>query len=102
MHAIIIKADDEAHTTIVLNRSVSYYCIQSSPCYNTFMMLHTPIDTTLLQEAMQLGNHHTRREVIEEALREYVKRRKQLRIIDYFGRIEYEDDFDYKVQRHQQ
>lgn len=51
---------------------------------------------------MQLGNHHTRRAVIEEALREYVKRRKQLRIIDYFGSIEYEDDFDYKVQRHRQ
>lgn len=55
---------------------------------------------------MQLSNHHTscsdgKRAVIEEALREYVKRRKQLRIIDYFGRIDYDDDFDYKLQRYQ-
>lgn len=70
------------------------------------MTLSISVDTTLLQEAMQLSNHHTsrsdgKRAVIEEALREYVKRRKQLRIIDYFGRIDYDDDFDYKLQRYQ-
>jgi hypothetical protein len=37
---------------------------------------------------------------VEEALQEYVQRRKQLKIIELFGTIEYEDDYDYKQQRH--
>jgi len=48
-----------------------------------------------------LGGHRTKRAVVEEALQEYVQRRKQLTITELFGTIEYEDDYDYKKQRHQ-
>jgi hypothetical protein len=34
--------------------------------------------------------------VVEEALREYVQRRKQLKILELFDMIEYDDDYDYK------
>jgi len=37
--------------------------------------------------------------LIEEALREYIQRRKQLRVLDLFGTIDYEEDYDYKQQR---
>ncbi len=52
-----------------------------------------------MQEALELGGHRTKRAVVEEALQEYVWRRKQLQVVDLFGTIDYEEDFDYKEQR---
>jgi Arc/MetJ family transcription regulator len=57
------------------------------------------IDEYLIQEALELGEHKTKRAVVEAALQEYVQHRKQLNIIELFGTIEYSDDYDYKQQR---
>jgi predicted transcriptional regulator len=63
------------------------------------MATNLQIDDRLMQEALELGRHRTKRAVVEEALREYVMRRKQLKIVDLFGAIDYEEDYDYKAQR---
>ena len=65
------------------------------------MATNLDIDNELIQEALKLGGHRTKRAVVEEALQEYVQRRKQLTITKLFGTIEYEDDYDYKQQRRQ-
>ncbi|MHC5725587.1 MAG: type II toxin-antitoxin system VapB family antitoxin [Nostoc sp.] len=62
------------------------------------MATNLEIDENLIKEALELGGHPTKDAVIEEALREYVQRRKQLKILELFGTIEY-DDYDYKQQR---
>ena len=64
------------------------------------MATNIEIDNNLIQEALKLGGHRTKRAVVEEALQEYVQRRKQLTVTELFGTIEYEDDYDYKKQRH--
>ena len=63
------------------------------------MATNLQIDNDLIQEALQLGGHRTKRAVVEEALQEYVQRRKQLKITELFGTIEYDDNYDYKKQR---
>lgn len=63
------------------------------------MATNLDIDNELIREALQLGGHRTKRAVVEEALHEYVQRRKQLKITELFGTIEYDDDYDYKKQR---
>ncbi len=65
------------------------------------MATNLDIDNKLIQEALKLGGHRTKRAVVEAALQEYVQRRKQREITKLFGKIEYEDDYDYKQQRHQ-
>ena len=65
------------------------------------MTINIPIDEALIQEAKALGNQQTERDVVEEALREYVQRRKQLLILDLFGTIDYDADYNYKQQRQQ-
>ena len=51
------------------------------------MATNLQIDDGLMQEALELGGHRTKRAVVEEALQEYVMRRKQLQIVDLFGTI---------------
>lgn len=63
------------------------------------MATNLAIDPELLEEARRLGGHRTKRATVTAALEEYVRRRKQLEIIELFGTIEYEGGYDYKAHR---
>lgn len=65
------------------------------------MTVRLDVDSALIQEAFALGKHRTQQDVVQEALKEYIQRRKQAKIIELFGSIEYEQDYDYKQQRQQ-
>ncbi len=66
-------------------------------------LLHMPtnlaIDDRLLEEARRAGGHRTKKATVTEALEEYIRRRKQNRVIDLFGKIDFEPTYDYKKQR---
>lgn len=57
------------------------------------------VDTQLLQDALVLGGHHSEGEVINAALREYVLRCQRRKLLDEFGKIAFDDAFDYKSAR---
>lgn len=63
------------------------------------MATNLAIDDELLAEAQEIGGFRTKRETVNEALREYVQRHKQAKIIELFGTIEFEPSYDYKKQR---
>ena len=63
------------------------------------MATNLALDDGLIEEARQLGGQRTKKEVVTQALLEYVQRRKQLKLLDFFGAVEYDDDYDYKTQR---
>jgi hypothetical protein len=53
----------------------------------------------LIEEARRLGGHRTKKAAVTAALNEYVQRRRQLAIVELFGQVEYDDDYDYKAER---
>ena len=57
------------------------------------------IDDRLLEEAVKVGGHRTKRETVNEALQEYVERRRRLELIKYFGRVDFDPAWDYKKAR---
>ncbi len=61
-----------------------------------FLVLPTnlALDDRLVAEAKRLGRHKSKRAAVNEALEEYVARRRQRRILDLFGRLEWDDDYD--------
>jgi len=63
------------------------------------MATNLAIDDRLIAEAQKLGQHRTKKETVNAALDEYVRRRKQLEILSLAGTIEYDDDYDYKRER---
>jgi len=63
------------------------------------MPTNLAIDDELLEEALRLGGHRTKKATVNEALQEYIQRRKQLKILDLFGQIDYDPEYDYKSQR---
>jgi hypothetical protein len=57
------------------------------------------LDDRLLAEAVRVGGRATKKETVSEALREYIERRKQARVVELFGTIDYDPKHDYKRQR---
>ena len=56
------------------------------------------IDDNLLNLAKKIGKHKTKRAVVNETLEECIQSRKQLEITKLCGKVEYENDCDYKAQ----
>ncbi len=63
------------------------------------MSTNLNIDDDLLAEALRLGGKKSKRETVNEALHEYVKRRKQQEILKLFGKVDFDPTFDYKKAR---
>jgi Arc/MetJ family transcription regulator len=63
------------------------------------MATNLAIDDRLLTEAQQIGGHRTKKATVTEALNEYISRRKQAKILDLFGKIDFDPRYDYKKQR---
>jgi Arc/MetJ family transcription regulator len=63
------------------------------------MPTNLAIEDKLLNEALKISGHRTKRETVNEALREYVQRRKQREIIQLFGKVDFDPDYNYKAGR---
>ncbi len=63
------------------------------------MPTNLAIDDELLSEALTIGGHKTKRATVNEALAEYVRRRKRLKALEAFGTIDFDPKFDYKKAR---
>ena len=63
------------------------------------MSTNLAIDDKLIEEAKAIGRHQTKKAVVTEALMEYIQRRKQLEILELFGKIDFDEDYNYKNLR---
>lgn len=71
-------------------------------CKIAAMPTNLAIDDRLLEEAQRIGGHRTKRATVNEALQEYIQHRKQAKILELFGTVEFDDKYDYKKQRRKQ
>lgn len=63
------------------------------------MATNLGLDDKLVEEARKIGNHRTKKEAVTVALDEYVRRQKQLRILQAFGTFDFDPTYDYKAER---
>ena len=63
------------------------------------MATNLAIDDALIEQAKEAGRHKTKKAAVTAALREYVQRRRQQDILDVFGTVDFDPDYDYKALR---
>lgn len=63
------------------------------------MATNLALDDELIEEARQLGGQRTKKDVVTQALLEYVQRRRQSKLLDLFGKVDFEEGFDAQTQR---
>lgn len=63
------------------------------------MPTNLAIDDRLILEAVRLGRHRTKKDAVNAALDEYIRRYKQQAILPLFGSIDYGENYNYKRER---
>jgi len=63
------------------------------------MATNLAIDDELLERALRIGGEKSKKATVNKALHEFVARREQRRIVDLFGTLDWDTDFDYKRER---
>jgi Bacterial antitoxin of type II TA system, VapB len=86
-------------TQVTDNWRFKVIVLHTSMCKYTHMATNLGLDDRLIEEARRVGRHKTKKEAVSAALAEYVKRRKQLRILDIFGTVDFDPKYDYKAER---
>jgi Arc/MetJ family transcription regulator len=63
------------------------------------MATNLALDDNLIIQAQKIGHHRTKKEAVMIALKEYIAHKKQLKILDMFGHIDFNENYDYKKSR---
>ncbi len=63
------------------------------------MATNLNIDEELLKQAYQISGLKTKKETVNLALKEYIKRYKQKQFLNFINKVEYDEKFDYKKMR---
>ena len=63
------------------------------------MPTNLAIDESLLSEAQKVGGLKTKKATVNQALSEFIQKRKQLETLKLLGKIDFDPSYDYKKER---
>ena len=63
------------------------------------MATNLALDDKLINQAQKVGRHKTKKEAVTAALKDYIAHKKQMKIVDLFGTIDFDKAFNYKKAR---
>ena len=63
------------------------------------MATNLSIDPALIDRALAVSGESTKKAAVTRALEEFIARRKQKRLLDLMGKLEWDESFDYKAER---
>ena len=63
------------------------------------MATNLSIDPALIDRALAVSGETTKKAAVTRALEEFIARRKQKRLLDLMGKLEWDESFDYKAER---
>jgi len=63
------------------------------------MATNLALDDFLIEEAKRLGHHKSKKDAVNQALAEYIQRKKQLSVIDSFGSFDFDENYNHKKER---
>lgn len=63
------------------------------------MATNLALDEEVLEKALEVGDQKTKKDTVNQALREYIERRQQKRILKLFGSVDWNNRYNYKKKR---
>jgi len=63
------------------------------------MATNLSIDPELIERALEVSGERTKKAAVTKALQEFIARRRQKRLLDLFGKLEWDSSYDYKTER---
>ena len=66
------------------------------------MATNLSIDPKLLDRALEISGENTKKATVTIALKEFIARREQKQLLELFGKLDWDADYDYKTDRTRQ
>jgi len=63
------------------------------------MATNLALDPALLERAFAVSGEKTKKAAVTRALEEFIARREQRRLVELFGSLEWDAEYDYKAER---
>ena len=63
------------------------------------MATNLSIDPELIEQALKVSGERTKKAAVTRALQEFIARRRQKRLLDLMGKLEWDEGFNYKAER---
>jgi hypothetical protein len=63
------------------------------------MATNLSIDPDLISQALEVSGERTKKAAVTKALQEFIARRRQKRVLELFGKLEWDTAYDYKAER---
>ena len=63
------------------------------------MATNLSIDPKLIEEALELSGERSKKAAVTRALEEFIARRRQKRLLELMGKLEWDTTYDYKAER---
>jgi hypothetical protein len=63
------------------------------------MATNLSIDPHLLEHALRVSGERTKKAAVTRALKEFIARREQKRLLGLFGKLDWDPGYDYKAER---
>jgi Arc/MetJ family transcription regulator len=63
------------------------------------MATNLSLDPELLERALRLSGERTKKAAVTKALKEFIARREQKELLELFGKLTWDPDYDYKKER---
>ena len=63
------------------------------------MATNLDIEPELLEEALRVSGETTKKAAVTKALEEFIARRRQKKLLELFGKLDWDPQFDYKAER---
>lgn len=68
-------------------------------CGALHMATNLAIDPKLIELALEVSGERSKKAAVTKALQEFVARRRQKRLLELMGKLEWDTSFDYKAGR---
>ena len=63
------------------------------------MATNLSLDPELLEKALEVSGEKTKKAAVTKALKEFISRREQRRLLELFGTLEWDEEYNYKKER---
>lgn len=63
------------------------------------MATNLALDPELLNQVLELSGESTKKAAVTLALKEFVTRREQRKLVELFGTLDWDEGFDYRAER---
>ncbi len=62
-------------------------------------MTNLDLDPKLVERALEVSGESTKKAAVTRALQEFISKREQENILELFGKLEWDETYDYKSER---